>query len=283
MTYKYKSIWYIELIFLVPSIFVGIFAMRYHGVPSSAYLQNLVIFLLCWVISCFVIYKKIKPLNTGLIWIIALFIIMYALTFIDSGVGGVHRWVLLGPIRLYVSSIFSPMLLVILWKLLEEKRNLIAVIGTILVSMILIFQPDASQITALGIPLMVMIYSRMNTRYLSIATITGLAAMIIMSWIYLDELPPVEYVEGIFSIVVSMGTIWMIMGVVSLLILPLPFLILPKPGYHLLSRCIGLYFLLILIAPVFGNFPVPVMGYGVSPIIGYVTGITWLLKPSARV
>ena len=25
-----------------------------------------------------------------------------------------------------------------------------------------------------------------------------------------------------------------------------------------------------------GNFPMPIMGYGISPIIGYIIAITWL-------
>lgn len=35
---------------------------------------------------------------------------------------------------------------------------------------------------------------------------------------------------------------------------------------------------IILISTLFGNFPVPLMGYGISPIVGYFISITWLIK-----
>ena len=67
-------------------------------------------------------------------------------------------------------------------------------------------------------------------------------------------------------------------GVISLVLLPLSFILFPPQKFRLLSMCLGLYFTIILISTLFGNFPVPLMGYGVSPIIGYFIAITWLVK-----
>ena len=33
-----------------------------------------------------------------------------------------------------------------------------------------------------------------------------------------------------------------------------------------------------MIVTLFGNFPMPIMGYGISPVIGYLIAITWLNK-----
>ena len=44
------------------------------------------------------------------------------------------------------------------------------------------------------------------------------------------------------------------------------------------SMCVGLYFIIILISTFWGNFPVPLMGYGISPIIDYFIAITWYAK-----
>jgi hypothetical protein len=33
---------------------------------------------------------------------------------------------------------------------------------------------------------------------------------------------------------------------------------------------------MMMIVPFIGLFPMPVMGYGISPIIGYLISITWL-------
>lgn len=66
------------------------------------------------------------------------------------------------------------------------------------------------------------------------------------------------------------------LGVVSLLIMIVPFFIcLPKepPSF---SLCLGIFYAALLLSAAFGNFPVPLLGYGVSPIIGYF--ITILCK-----
>ncbi len=40
---------------------------------------------------------------------------------------------------------------------------------------------------------------------------------------YLDNLPPVNYVERIVNMLADMGLIWLILGVASLVALPVPF------------------------------------------------------------
>jgi len=105
-----------------------------------------------------------------------------------------------------------------------------------------------------------------------------LSALIIISWVFLDELPPVSYVENIVRLLANMGILWLSLGVISLVILPLPFIFFSPEKYKLLSVSIGMYFIIILISTLFGNFPVPLMGYGVSPIIGFFISITWFVK-----
>jgi len=76
----------------------------------------------------------------------------------------------------------------------------------------------------------------------------------------------------------NMGLIWLIIGVISLAILPIPFILFPPKNLKLPSVCVGLYFVIILGSTLLGNFPVPLMGYGISPIIGYYIEITWYAK-----
>jgi cell division protein FtsW (lipid II flippase) len=263
---------------MAPAIFIGAIAMRAHGVSNVLYLQNVACLVLCLAISCFVIYKNVKSKNAIEMGTLISIILIFILTFIDSGVGEVHRWIAVGPIRLYVSSILSPLLLIILWKRFDMKKDILLTTVTVLIAIVLFYQPDASQITAFGIPVMIILFRKVKRKYLSIAASIGLTYLIVMSWVHLDSLPPVAYVEGIFDMVMNMGVIWTIIGFISLLILPMPFIFYPKEDQKLLSRCLGIYFLILIITPIFGNFPVPLMGYGVSPILGYTIALTWLLK-----
>jgi cell division protein FtsW (lipid II flippase) len=221
-------------------------------------------------------HKNNKSNNIKVLMFISL--ILYILTYIDGGVGGVHRWISIGPIRLYVSSIILPILIIQLGMLFSVKNELLAIVITIIISIMLFFQPDASQLTAFVVPMIIIIISKVKRSGLRHIVTLLLVSLIILSWIFLDSLPPVPYVEEIVKMVSSMGMFWFILGIASLAMLPLPYILLAPKSHKLVSRCVGLYFILVIISTWFGNFPVPLMGFGVSPIIGYFAAITWLIK-----
>lgn len=207
---------------------------------------------------------------------ISLLILLF--TFIDGGIEGVHRWVSLGPIRLYVSSIILPIFIIKLGTWYSIKNEWLAILITILVAIMLFLQPDASQLTAFVVPMIIIIISKVKSSVLRYVLPIFLITLAVFSWIFLDSLAPVPYVEEILQMVSDMGILWSVLGLVSLAILPLTFILLAPRSDKLLSRCVGLYFIIVIISTWFGNFPVPLMGFGVSPIIGYFVAITWLVK-----
>jgi cell division protein FtsW (lipid II flippase) len=195
---------------------------------------------------------------------------------------GVHRWISLGPIKFYVASIVLPIVIIKLWGGLVNGKQRVTIITTIIVSLLLLRQPDASQLTAFIIPMIILIWNNTRNNIIRFSIAGALLIMAVVSWVYLDALPPVSYVEEILSLAANTGIIWFVLGVISLVILPLPFIIFPPKNSKLISRCIGIYFIIILISTQFGNFPIPLMGYGISPIIGYFIAITWLVKDKVK-
>lgn len=277
---NYRIKYFITLIVATPSVIIGAIAMRSNNVPSIIFVQNIVCLLAGWLISCYAISKNSQTRKSKNVGIIILILVVYILTFIDLGMDGVHRWVSLGPIRLYISSIFVPILIIELWKQLQKNNEVLVVVITGVVSILIALQPDASQLTAFAIPMMLILISKVNSKIFCYIIVSVLTLVVITSWIFVDSLPAVLYVEEIVSLVMGMGLVWSILGISSLILLPLPFILLAKANFKMLSRCIGLYFLIVIITTFFGNFPVPLMGYGISPIIGYLIAITWLIKPS---
>lgn len=77
---------------------------------------------------------------------------------------------------------------------------------------------------------------------------------------------------------VKIGTTWFILSVLSLILLPIPFFLFKTGKNKPVCISLGIYFSIVLLSTLFGNFPVPLMGYGISPIIGYSIAITWLIK-----
>jgi hypothetical protein len=276
---KNRFDYFITLIVAFPAVIIGAIAMNVHNFKGIIVILNIVCLLIGWLISCYVLSKhsKIRKSNYGII-IIILILVLYVLTFIDLGIDGVHRWLSIGPINLYISSIFAPILIIEFWTLLKSNNDLLVGVITVIVAILLVLQPDASQLTAFSIPMIIILFSKIKNKILSCFIIGILIFLVIISWILLDSLPAVIYVEEIVGLVMDMGLIWSILGIISLIILPMPFFFISKHNERIPSKCIGLYFVIIIITTFFGNFPVPLMGYGISPIIGYLVAITWLIK-----
>ena len=59
---------------------------------------------------------------------------------------------------------------------------------------------------------------------------------------------------------------------------PVPFLLVRRGRGTRLGVALGVYMSATVLATFVGNFPVPVMGYGISPIIGYLLGLGAYLR-----
>lgn len=263
----------------IPSIAIGVLAMYQNHVPVAIWGQNIGCLILMSVISLFMITHKCN--NTGNRYnqlLLPAAVIALILTFANQGMDGVHRWISIGAVKLNVAMIVLPVILLELYKVLKIRGLTYAGVSALIILLVLFFQPDASQLTGFAIPTMIML--SLNTRSKKIRfLITGVSVLfIVLSWIRLDHLPPVDYVERILMMVADMEGIWFVSGIISLAILPAPFLLFPPKHAVSVSRYIGCYYIVILLSTLFGNFPVPLMGYGISPIVGYYLSLTWYFK-----
>lgn len=94
-----------------------------------------------------------------------------------------------------------PVLIINLWKLLEREKVFLVVVVVIWVALILLYQPDASQLTAFGIGVMVLLYKKIKPIWLG-SMIIALGLMMIVSWVFIDSLEAVIYVEEILLLVI---------------------------------------------------------------------------------
>lgn len=213
-------------------------------------------------------YKKfVLPAALGLL----------ILTFASQGIAGVHRWISIGAVKLNIAMIILPIILIELWNVLKTKGLNLGFAIAFVILLVLFFQPDASQLTGFAVPMMIMLSRNTNSKVISFLIISAFSLFVVFSWIYLDNLPPVNYVERILNMVANMGFAWLILGVISLVILPIPFLLFPPKNTESISKYIGCYYIIIILSTLFGNFPVPLMGYGISPIIGFYISLMWYL------
>ncbi|SHN59321.1 hypothetical protein [Desulfitobacterium chlororespirans] len=254
--------------------------MYQNHVPALVWGQNIICFLAMSFIYWIVVTYKFDFFSGSKhkTIIVPIAMCLLILTFLNPGMEGVHRWISIGIIKLNIAMIVLPIIIIGLGQIVQTKGfgvGSVAAIGTVFV---LFFQPDASQLTGFAIPMMILISSETKSKLLRLFIISVFSVCAILSWMHLDSLPPVNHVEGIVSMAADMGTLWLILGIISLAILPIPFLLFPPENAGLISRCIGVYYSIILVSTVPGNFPVPLMGYGLSPIIGYFIAMIWYIK-----
>jgi hypothetical protein len=72
------------------------------------------------------------------------------------------------------------------------------------------------------------------------------------------------------------GPAWLVASIAALAILPLPFFISPSSSHSAVARALGVYLSICILAPLVGNFPVPLVGFGLSPIVGYFVALASL-------
>ncbi len=272
---------FIPLIIAMPSVMIGAIAMHLNKVPITIWGKNVACLFISGLISYFVLSNEQKNRRSKFVAFIVS-IIFLILTFFDSGMEGIHRWISIGPLRFYISSIILPFIIIELWRLLQVLDWWFSAILTVGISLLLVFQPDASQATAFIIPMIIILGYKAKNNIHRFGITVLLLAFVISTWIFLDKLPPVVYVEEILNLVANMGLVWFILGVISLSILPLPFILFPPKDSNIMSIGIGIYYIIVLVSTKFGNFPVSLMGYGISPIIGYFIAISWFVKSKAK-
>ncbi|MFH7817977.1 hypothetical protein [Neobacillus thermocopriae] len=262
---------------MLPSILIGTLAMVSYGVTVSLWMQNIIIWIIGTTLSSvFIIKNKKRKFFIGNFSYTIIIVTLLILPFFFNGLDGVHRWLSFGPINLYIASIILPLLLIHIWKLALNKREHYVLGLTIITSVILLFQPDAGQLTAFACATAFFVWKILSNRMIKILFITFTAAICVISWVFLDDLAPVPYVEHIIFLVADLGNFWFILGIFSLILLLFPFFFYGRKS--MISLSLGVYYLMTMIVTLIGYFPMPIMGYGISPIIGYLISITWLNK-----
>lgn len=259
----------------VPALALGLLVMRASDVPAAMWGQNLAAWAV-GVLLCLGVRRTRTslPSPTGADLTALLAFGALVATLLAPGVDGVHRWVRLGPVRLHTAALLLPVLLVALERLARVRGWWIAALLAVGVVLTLFLQPDAAQATAFAGAAGIVLLSGVGRGALRWIALLSLAAVAGLSWLRRDPLSPVPHVEGIVGLAARLGTGWAVAAAVSLLLLPVPFFLAGRRT----GPALGVYVSLTIVAAFVGSFPVPVMGYGVSPILGYLVGMGAFLR-----
>jgi cell division protein FtsW (lipid II flippase) len=268
-----------------PALIVGALIMRQHDVPASRWGLNLIGGVLSGAI-CAVFLARSRPAMSKSAASISACLAVGALaaTFATAGSMGVHRWIPVGPLTVHAGALCLPVLIVALGVLDAFGRKLrwAPLLLAISVAMLLLLQPDAAQATAFAGAAFALLIANKQRAGAAWAAALVIAALAAWTWTRADPLPPVPYVEGMVALARQSGPAWMVASIAALALLPLPFFVGPFGCHPAVARALGVYLFICILAPLFGHFPVPLVGFGLSPIAGYFIALANLKLCESR-
>ncbi len=245
---------------ILPAVALGVLAMIYGGVSPALWGQQIAAWglfaLLAWPLRRAAI--KLSPT----LWTI-LFLVPLGATLLGEEVGGVRRWLDLGVINVNAAMLVLPALLAMLHRAKYPFPALLAAAA------VLCFQPDLSQLAAFSTAALPILWNHRKERLFVGASALALAVLVIRCLLAPMAVEPVEYCEGILTMLGHLSPLLMAAGVAALAVIPAFF------GHRFLrfkqpqQLSLAVYYAVSMLFVLSGDYPVPFMGFGLSPIAGY--------------
>ena len=193
----------------------------------------------------------------------------------NPGQMGVHRWLDLGPVHANAAALLLPALVVAMAGLVCDVQWIWLAHAVCVV--VLILQPDASQATAFAAATLIVIGRLPVTHFARIGLLVLVSSGAGIAWLRPDPLTPVAEVEGIIGFAYTLSPLIAVVAVVALGGTTLAPMIIAAWSKRSAARTAALalsaYFVLSALTPMFGAFPVPLVGIGMSPIVGFWLGV----------
>lgn len=273
----FRSLWLPVIFLLIPCLF-GVIGMVKQHISMAIWIQNPLFILILALVWMFLIRLSIQW-NYRMVVLAS--VLLLGLTFLGPSMDGVHRWLKFPFFTLNLSAVVMPITIVALYRLMDEEKAGFFVASILLIALMLYLQPDASQLLAFSVPVLMGLLQSKRSRIIKFSVCVPLLFLTWQSWLHLDALPPVNYTEGIFALLKDSSMLLYGMGIVALLWVPVYFPLASMGKVR--TACLGIaaYYWLMVASTWMGNFPVPFMGYGISPILGFYIFLLWFIPAAS--
>lgn len=250
------------------AVALGAVVCAMSGVPTGSWLRNLIVWPLGLLLAGALAFLARERGAAGL-FVLGVLVLAASLAGIPQQ--GVHRWLDIGPLHINVAFVVLPLMVVALsWTVRRWWSWALAFAG----QAVLVAQPDASQATAFGAAVVVLAIGAPASRPVRIGLILLAGALSAISWLRPDPLEAVAEVEEIVALAYAASPI--LAGLAVLLIATTalaPAAATPGTPARDAGLALSAYMLVAATATVFGAFPMPLLGVGMSPILGFWLGI----------
>lgn len=247
------------------AVIAGAVVCHLSGVPAAVWMRNLAAWGVGAVAGC-CLWRGgafVFPAVLGLA------VLLVASSLLGPEQSGVHRWINAGPVSLNVAMMMLPAALVALAWL---GRTRVWAWGLALaIVVVLAMQPDRSQATAFGAGVICLVLRSPQTMWVRAAVVGVVALGVVIAWLQPDPLLPVAEVEEILLLAYAVTPVLAVAAGVLLLVFSLTPGVLTLKGAPVVryaGETLSIYLLISAAMPFVGAYPVPLVGVGMSPIIG---------------
>lgn len=190
-----------------------------------------------------------------------------------------RRWLSWGGLRVYVAAMVLPPAIVLLARALRSTVSkpvwpqwAMAAVGSALAA-----QPDASQATAFALACGIPLCTTPGRPSAKAVVFAALVACAVWAWKQPDPLLPVPHVEGVLDLARAVGPLALVSAIASLALPLLALVLLSKAFGDAGLFAVAIYFGAVDALAWLQLTPMPLLGFGAGPILGYVAMV--LLAP----
>ena len=245
---------------ILPAVMLGVLAMMGEGVSPALWGKQIA----AWGVFALLLrpMKRAAEKIPAAVWSV-LFLLFLAASLFGQSVGGARRWVNLIVFHANAAELILPALLAVLYRVACPYPVLIGA------AFVLSFQPDISQLAAFGVAALVMLRKDKGNKIWRISTAALLGVLVIRCLSVPVVLEPVSYCEGILALLGDRSPLLWGAGWLALAAVPAYFARQFFLQGETAMLSLSAYYTVCFLFSVSGAYPVLLMGFGLSPIVGY--------------
>lgn len=251
----------------VPALVLGAWLMRVGGAPRSVLMLHIAMaFVGAFACALAIAARRRRSAGSPEWWALALAASLFLPLLVDS-TGGPARWLVLGGARLYVAPVVLPLILFLLgspWRTPTAGATAVVAAATAL-----LLQPDAAQSTAFALATLVALAGPDAHRPMRLPLAAVVVCAAVVAWRTPDPLAPVRYVEGVFAVAAEVSPVAFVAAVCAAALPVAALLQAARVTDSKGAYAAAAYFACLFALAPLQITPVPLLGVGTGPVLGY--------------
>lgn len=249
------------LLIALPPVAASVIVLSIAGISVSVWTMHAIAIALSLAIAVGGSRVRLRPVTA-----ISLTIAAIAATLLFP-LSGPRRWMVVGPLHLYMAPVVLPSFIAAL-SIALRTRAAVALAAAIVTAALLAAQPDASQALALVVGAAV-VFARERAQ-VRMAVVTVAAMGLITAWAFTrpDPLLPVPWVEGVFALALRYSAIAGIVVIACAVAFITSLALASRRGPRWLGA-VAAYYAVLFACSIAGLTPAPLIGFGAGPLLGF--------------